>query len=161
MVSGCFWSFSSKPLMFFCYFLLFKLSSLFKNCQWKFLFRQKIGPFLGPFWFKNWPFLLKNLVFEHFLLNHTSDLCKSLPETGDSCFESFNSSVVSRKILILAVLVTFGKKIHYLWWQNGAFDRFWPFFAYFLMFYGHVLFSDFMHEFRSPYHFDDHYKIFG
>ena len=35
------WPFSSKPLMIFCYVLLFKLSLLFKTGQWKFLFWQK------------------------------------------------------------------------------------------------------------------------
>ena len=54
MVLGCFWSFSSKLLMIFCQFLLFKLCLLFKNGQWNFLFWQKTGPFLS--------FLVQNLA---------------------------------------------------------------------------------------------------
>ena len=51
-----------------------------------------------------WP---KNQVFGHFLQNCTSELPKILSETVDSCFVSFKGSVVSGKILILAI---FGQK---------------------------------------------------
>ena len=54
--------------------------------------------------------LLKSQVFGHFLRNLASNLSKTLPETGDSCFESFNDIVVSRKILVLAVLTNFWSK---------------------------------------------------
>ena len=47
--------------------------------------------------------LAKNQVFGHFLRIRTSDLSKTWSETLDSCFQSFNVSVVSRKILVLAV----------------------------------------------------------
>ena len=57
-------------------------------------------------------FTHKNQVFGHFLRIRTSDLSKTWSETWDSCFESFNGSVVSRKILVLAI---FGSKIHCLW----------------------------------------------
>ena len=66
-----------------------------------------------------WPFLAKNQVFGHFLRIRTSDLSKTWSESWDSCFESFNGSVVSRKILVLAVLAIFGSKIHCLWWHYG------------------------------------------
>ena len=36
-------------------------------------------------------------------------------ESWDSCFESLNGSVVSGKILVLAVLAIFGSKIHCMW----------------------------------------------
>ena len=57
----------------------------------------------------------KNQVFGHFLRIHTTDLSKTWSETWDNCFESSNGSVVSRKILVLAVLAIFGSKIHCLW----------------------------------------------
>ena len=76
---------------------------------------KKSGPFLDPFWSKIWAFLLKNQVFGHFLRNRTSDLSKTWSETGDNCFELSNGSVVSGKILVLAVLASFGSKIHCLW----------------------------------------------
>ena len=76
---------------------------------------KKSGPFLDPFWPKIWPFLLKNQVFGDFLRNSTSDLSKIWSETGDNCFESSNCSVVSGKILVLAVLAIFGSKIYCLW----------------------------------------------
>ena len=96
-----FWPFSSKSLMIFCYFLLFKLSLSFKSRQWNFLFWQKNrGHFWTLFWSKIWPFLLKNQIFGHFLRNCTSGLSKASSETGDNCFESSNGSVVSVKILV-------------------------------------------------------------
>ena len=61
------------------------------------------------------PFLAKNQVFGHFLRIRTSDLSKTWSKTWDSCFESFNDNVVSRNILVLAVLAIFGPKIHCLW----------------------------------------------
>ena len=71
---------------------------------------KKWGPFLDPFWSKIWPFSLKNQIFGHFLRIRTSDLSKTWSETWDSCFESLNSSVVSGKILVLAVLAILGQK---------------------------------------------------
>ena len=68
------------------------------------------GHFWALFGSQNWPFSLKNQVFGHFPLNCTSDLSKNWSETGDSCFESLNGSVVSGKILVLAALAIFGSK---------------------------------------------------
>ena len=70
------------------------------------------GPFFGP---KSGHFCYKSQVLGHFFQNRTSDLSKTWSETGDNCFESSNGSVVSRKILVLAVLAIFGSKIHCLW----------------------------------------------
>ena len=55
---------------------------------------------LGPFLVAKWAIFAQIQLFGPFLRNCTSDLSKTLPETGDSCFESFNGSVVSRKIPI-------------------------------------------------------------
>ena len=128
MVLGSFWPFSSKSLMNFCYFLLFKVSLFFRNGQWNFLSWQKnLGHFWTLFWSKIWPFLLKNQVFRHFFPNCTSYLFKTWSETWDSCFESSNGSVVCGKILVLAVLAIFGSKIHCLWWHYMVLGCFWPF----------------------------------
>ena len=69
MVLGCFWSFSSKPLMIFCYVLLFKLSLLFKNGQWKFLFRQKFGAIFYPFMVQNLAIFAQKSGFRTFSSN--------------------------------------------------------------------------------------------
>ena len=67
------------------------------------------GPFLDSFLVQNLAiFAKKNKVFGHFLQNRTSDLSKAWSETGENCFESSNSLVVSGKILVLAVLAIFG-----------------------------------------------------
>ena len=96
--------FLSNLWWFFVNFLLFKLSLLFKNGKWKFLFWLKNrGHFWTIFWFKIWPFSLKNKVFEHFLRNRSTDLSKTWSETGDNYFESLNDNVMSGKILVLAV----------------------------------------------------------
>ena len=82
----------------------------------KFFVLKKIwGHFWTLFWSKIWPFSLKNQVFGHFLRNRTSDLSKTWSETGDNCFVSSKGSVLSGKILVLAVLAIFGPKIHCLW----------------------------------------------
>ena len=80
-----------------------------------FVLAKNRGHFWTLFWSKIWPFSLKNQVFGHFLRIRTSDLSKTWSETWDNCFESSNGSVVSRKILVLAVLAIFGSKIHCLW----------------------------------------------
>ena len=66
----------------------------------------------------------ENQVFGHFLQNRASDLSKTWSETGYNCFELTNGSVVSGKILVLAVLALFGSKIHCTWRQNGVFGGF-------------------------------------
>ena len=115
--------------------MLFKLSLLFKSGQWKFVFWQKNrGHFWTLFWSKIWPFSLKNQVFGHFLRIRTSDLSKTWSETGDNWFESSNASVVSEKILVLAVLSIFGSKIHCLWWHYMVLGCFWSFSSKPLMF---------------------------
>ena len=63
---------------------------------------------MDPFLVQNLAILLVNEVFGHFLRNRSSDLSKTLSETWDNCFESFNGSVVSRKILVLTVFAIFG-----------------------------------------------------
>ena len=89
------------------------------------------GHFWTLFWSKIWPSLLENEVFGHFLPNRSSDLSKTLSDTGDNCFESSNDSVVSGEILVLAI---FGSKIHCLWWHM-VLGRFWPFSSKPLMFF--------------------------
>ena len=84
----------------------------------------KSGPFFTLFWSKIWPFSLKNHVFGHFLRNRSSDLSKTCSETGDNCFESSNGSVVSGKILDLAVLAIFGSKAHCMRWHLYGFGLF-------------------------------------
>ena len=73
-----------------------------------FCYEKNQGHFWTLFWSKIWPFSLKNQVFGHFLWNPTLDLSKTWSETGDNCFESSNGSVVSGKILVLAVLAILG-----------------------------------------------------
>ena len=136
MFLGCFWPFSSKTSMIFFYFLLSKLSLLFKKGQWKFLFRQQNrGHFWTLFWSKNLAIFTRKSGFRTFSWNCTSDLSKTWSKTGDNCFESFNGSVVSWKILVLAVLAIFGSKIHCLWWHYMVLGRFWQFSSKLLMFF--------------------------
>ena len=84
-----------------------------------------------------WP---KNQVFELFLQNRTSEFHVTCSKTRDNCFQSFNGSVVSGKILVLAVLAHFWSKIHCLWWQIEVFDHFWPISCNLLMFVWQFLF---------------------
>ena len=112
--------------------MVFKLILSFRDGQWKFLFLQKNR---GHFW------TLFGSKFDHFLRNCTSDLSKTWSETWDSCFESFNGSVVSRKILVLAVLAIFGSKIHCLWWHYMVLGWFWPFSSKPLMIFVNFLFK--------------------
>ena len=69
----------------------------------------------GPFLVKKLAIFAQNQVFGHFLRNRASDLSKTWPETGDSCFESFIGSVLSGKILDSASLSISGSKIQCLW----------------------------------------------
>ena len=71
-----------------------------------FVLVKKSGPYLDPFLVQNLAIFAQ--VFGHFLRNRTSDLSKTWSETGDNCFESSNSSAVSEKILVWAVLAIFG-----------------------------------------------------
>ena len=77
-------------------------------------------------------FLAKNQVFELFLQNRTSKFHITCSKARNNCFQSFNGSVVSGKILVLAVLTVlalFWSKIHCLWWQIEVltiFDQFLP-----------------------------------
>ena len=110
---------------------------------------KKSGPFLDPFWSKIWPFSLKNQVFGHFLRIRTSKLSKTWSETGDNWFKSSNASVVSEKIIVLAVLFIFGSKIHCLWWHYMVLGCFLSFsfkslviFCYFLLFEVILLFKN-------------------
>ena len=101
MVLGCFWPFSSKLFMIFCWFLLFEPSLLFTNIQWKFKL------FSGPLLVQNLAIFTQNQVFGHFLRNRTLDLSKTWSETWDNCFESSNGIVVSRKILLIIIIIIF------------------------------------------------------
>ena len=108
--------------------MLFKLSLLFRNGQWNFLSWQKnLGHFWTLFRSKIWPFSLKNQVFGHFLRNHTSDLSKTWSETGDSCFQSSNDSVVPGKFLFWPFCSFFGQK--YI--ACGDIIWFWAVFGHF------------------------------
>ena len=89
------------------------------------------------FWSKNWQFLLKNLVFRCFLENRPSEFHVTWPERLVNCFVSFSVSVLSGKILDLAILA-FLVKNTLLLVPNWAFrsflaivfqsvDVFWPF----------------------------------
>ena len=73
---------------------------------------KKSGPFLDPFLVQNLAIFAQKSGFRTFLRNRTSDLSKIWSETVGNCFESWNGSVVSGKILVLAVLAIFGPKIH-------------------------------------------------
>ena len=66
--------------------------------------------FLDLFWSKIWPFLLKNQVFGCFLENRLSEFHVTRPETRDNCFQSFNGSVVSGKIVFWPFWPIFGQK---------------------------------------------------
>ena len=84
---------------------------MFKNGQWKFLFRQKNwGHFFTLFWSKIWPFLLKNQVFGCFLENRLSEFHVTWSETRDNYFQSFNGSFVSGEILFWPFWPIFGQK---------------------------------------------------
>ena len=83
--------------------------------------------FSPPHFCHFWPFLAKKSGFRTFFRNRTSDLSKTWSETEDNWFESWNASVVSEKILVLAVLSIFGSKIHCLWWHYMVLGWFWPF----------------------------------
>ena len=136
MVLGFFEHFLQNCWWFFVNFMLFKLCLLFKNGQWKFLFWQKNWGHFLPFFVPEFGhFCYKNQVFGHFLWNRTSDLSKTWSESGDNCFESSNDSVVSGKILVLAVLAIFESKIHCLWWHYMVLVNFWPFSSKPLMFF--------------------------
>ena len=87
-----------------------------KNLVWLF---WPIFAIFGHFW-------PKNQVFELFLQNCTSEFYITCSKAQNNCFQSFNGSDVSGKILVLAVLAHFWSKIHCLWWQIEVFDHFWP-----------------------------------
>ena len=59
-----------------------------------------------------WP---KNQVFELFSSKPQSKFHITCSKARNNCFQSFNGSVVSGKILVLAVLAHFWSKIHCLW----------------------------------------------
>ena len=84
-----------------------------------------------------WPFFA---IFRHFLLNRSSEFHVTCSKTRNNCFQSFNGSFVSGKILVLAVLSHFWSKIHCLWWQIEVFDHFWPISCNMLMFVWQLLF---------------------
>ena len=69
----------------------------------------------------------QKIRFLYIFFESAHHLSKTWPETGDNCFESSNGSVVSGKILVLAVLAIFGSKIHCLWWHYMVLGCFWPF----------------------------------
>ena len=106
------WRSAHQILMIFCTKLhLDESKKMFQADFWKkFLFSRF------------WP---KNQVFGLFLRIRTSDLSKTWSETWDNCFDSSNGSVVSRKILVLAVL---GQK--YI--SSGDIIWFWAVFGHFL-----------------------------
>ena len=91
-------------------------------------FDKKMVIFL-PFWSKICPFMLKNQVFGCFLENRLSEFQVTWSETRDNCFQSFNGSVVSGKIVFWPFWPIFcqkyiacGDKLRFL----TIFDRFLP-----------------------------------
>ena len=96
--------------MFYDQVLLFEQHLWFFNGYRNLKFLPKFfGPFWTLFWSKNWPFLPKNNVFGHFLQNRSSDFHVTWSETGENGFKSFIGSILSGKILVLAILVIFGQ----------------------------------------------------
>ena len=79
---------------------------------------------LDLFWSKIWPFLLKNQVFGCFLENRLSEFHVTWSETRDNCFQSFNGSVVSGKILFWPFWPIFGQKYIACGDIIGFFDHF-------------------------------------
>ena len=127
-----------------------------------FVLTKNRSHFWTLFWSKIWSFLLKNQVFGHFLRIRTSDLSKTWSETWDNCIESSNGSVVSRKILVISIIIIGSPDVFRLRkepinslscvrasvrpyvrvFRSYSLDR-------------SIFFSDFLHEVRSSYHFDD------
>ena len=109
---------------------------MFQADFWKKFSFGRFWPFFAIFG-HFWP---KNQVFELFIQNRTSEFYITCSKARNNCFQSFNGSFVSGKILVLAVLAHFLSKIHCLWWQIEVFDHFWLISSSLLMFVWQFLF---------------------
>ena len=92
-----------------------------------FVLTKKSGPFLDPFLVQNLAIFAQKSGFWTFSSKPHIRFVWNLVRNWDICFESSNGSVVSGKILVLAVLAIFGSKIHCLWLHYMFLGCFWSF----------------------------------
>ena len=129
MVLGCFWSFSSKPFIIFCQFLLFELSLLFKNGQWQFLFWQKNRGHFGPFFRPKFGHFCSKIRVSDIFFESAHQICLKLGQ-------KLGTIALNHRLAVLCL----GKFLFWLFWPFlgqkyiacGDIIWFWSVFGHFL-----------------------------